>query len=258
MELSGFQNVISLYKLSIQKFISAMIKDIDKLITELTPEQKEYLLGKLRSAVFGGISKDVITCPCCDDDKFIKHGSYKGTPKYLCKTTKKIFSYRSKSILSNITDIEKFEGLMEMMIDKNFPTLEDIQKKIKISSKTALDWRNKIITSLYKEVNFDNQIVEFDETFFRLSRKGRHGLGFGRTCGRKLVGDNNYNVKVFMTYSRSSKKLELYVSHMGKTAWTDVDNYLNVKKNVVVYSDRHRSYKKYFRKRDVAWKIRLS
>jgi len=79
-----------------------MIKDIDKLITELTPAQKEYLLAKLKSAVFGGISKDVIQCPCCNDKSFIKYGSYKETVKYKCKTTKKIFSYKSKSMYSII------------------------------------------------------------------------------------------------------------------------------------------------------------
>lgn len=224
---------------------------MDGLLSELSPEEKAYLLLKLKSSVLGSISKTVSECPCCSKTSFKKNGVYKGVQKYKCSLTSKIFTYKSNTVLSHILDITKFEQLMDLMIGRSFPTLKEIQQKLKVSAQTAFDWRTKILTALYKEINLDNNVIEFDETNFRLSRKGRKGMEFGRVRGKKLVGDNKFNVKVFMIFSRTTKKLELHVSHMGRTSHQDVENYLGVKNGLVVYSDRHQAYRKYFKKSGV-------
>ncbi|MFN8436414.1 MAG: IS1595 family transposase [Cytophagales bacterium] len=226
-------------------------RNIDSFISHLSVEEKSYLLSKLKSTVLS-LDKTVISCPCCNETNFKKNGFYKNVlQKYKCLNTSKVFSYKTNTILSHIQDLSKLEQLMELMVEKNFPTLKVIQETLKISAQTAFDWRTKIITALYKEINLDNNIIEFDETNFRLSRKGRQGMSFSRKRGEKLVGDNKYNVKVFMSYSRTTKKLELFTSHIGRTAFKDVENYLGVKKGLVVYSDKHQAYKKYFNKSNV-------
>lgn len=230
------------------------MKEIDKFLSSLNTQQKQYILSKLKIAVLGNISQTVGTCPCCGISNFKKDGSYKGVQKYKCRVTSRIFSYKSKSIISNIIKLDKMERLIELMIERNFPTLEEIKKTLGISIQTAHDWRTKILTAVYSIIEFDSEIIEFDETSFRLSRKGRQGMLYSRRSGKKLVGDNQYNVKVFMSYSRSSKKLELFASHMGRTTTQDVSNYLELKKDIVVYSDRHRSYRSYCVKRRVIQK----
>ena len=64
------------------------------------------------------------------------------------------------------------------------------------------------------------------------------------------MGDSNYAVKVFFTYSRDNKNLELQTSHMGRTSVQDLENYFlpNKFQNITVLSDRHRSYASYFKK----------
>jgi transposase-like protein len=224
---------------------------LDDFIVSLTSDQKKYILEKLKVAVFGNLPQEITKCPCCNSDNFIKKGSYKDKQKYKCRNTSKIFSYKTATIISGVWNLNKLEQLMDLMVSGKFPTLDEIQEKIGISRQTALDWRNKIITALYKEVSLDNQVIEFDETFFRISKKGRKGMMYSRKRGKKRVGDNQYNVKVFMAYSRSTGKLELFQSHMGKTSAQDVENYLGTKKSIVVYSDRHVSYKSYYKKRRV-------
>ncbi len=220
-------------------------KIIEKLLLSLTSEQKRYLLKELKKEVFGSISQDVKVCPCCGKSDFKKDGSYKGVQKYKCKTTSKIFTYKSNTIISNISNLDKMEELMEFMLERSFPTIDEIQERIGISRPTACDWRTKILTAVYAIVDLNHQVIEFDETNLRISRKGRQGMLYSRKSGKKLVGDNEYNVKIFMAYSRTTKKLELFQSHMGRSNSQDVENYLGAKKDIVVYSDKHRSYKKY-------------
>ena len=226
--------------------------DINELLNNLSVSERVLLLDKLKTLVFGDKTKDntsISACPCCNEIKIIKYGSYNNTPKYKCKTTNKIFTYRSKTILSGISNtyLGKLEELLTLMVNKKIPTITEIQYKLKICRQTAFDWRTKIITAIYKEVCLDNQLIEFDETNFRLSRKGRKGLVYGRKNGKKIVGDNPYNVKVFISYSRTNKKLELLVSHMGRSKGEDINNYLGSKKELVIYSDKHPSYKKVFK-----------
>jgi hypothetical protein len=150
--------------------------------------------------------------------------------------------------------MDKMEELMVFMLERSFPKIDEIQEKLGISRQTAYAWRTKIVTAVYEIIEFDSQVIEFDETNCRISRKGRRGMLYSRKSGKKLVGDNDYNVKIFMAYSRSTKKLELFQSHMGRTSSQDVENYLGTKRGIVVYTDKHGSYKKYCDKRGVVQK----
>ncbi|ABG58452.1 hypothetical protein CHU_1177 [Cytophaga hutchinsonii ATCC 33406] len=58
-----------------------------------------------------------------------------------------------------------------------------------------------------------------------------------------------------MSYSRTTKNLELFASHMGKSSAQDVENYLGVKKGLVVFSDKHVSYGKYYKRKRVVNKV---
>ena len=229
---------------------------IDQFLTVLSADQKKYLLERLKSLLFGNIFKTVTVCPCCNDSKFVKSGLYKGIQKFKCKNTSRVFTFKSNTILSYVYKLDKLTQLVDIMGTGRFPTIREINKEIGVSMQTAFDWRTKIMTAIYEDVELKDSIIEFDETNFRLSRKGRKGMDkkYTRKRGHKLVGDNKMNVKVFMAYSRATNKVELYESHMGRTSALDVANYLGVKKGLVIYSDKHQSYGKFYNDYNVPYK----
>jgi hypothetical protein len=65
--------------------------------------------------------------------------------------------------------------------------------------------------------------------------------------------DSNYNVKLFFSYGRKSKLLDIYQSHMGRTSVAHLENYFGFNKisNVIALSDKHISYKSFFIKNDI-------
>ena len=129
---------------------------IDTFLLQLSEDEKKYLIYKLKEVFISNISQAVFLCPCCSQSNFIKHGSYKGTQKYKCKTTSKIFTFKSQTVLSGITKQETFEKFLEMLSMGFFPTIRDLSKRLKISMQTAFDWRTKVITALYSDVNLNN------------------------------------------------------------------------------------------------------
>jgi transposase-like protein len=193
-----------------------IINKLNGLIQGLSEERRAYYLEALRKEVNGVSKIEVTECPCCEQTNFMKYGFYKGVQKYKCRNTNQSFSYKTNLIISGLVKLNKMDRLMELMMTIGYLTLDEIQKSVLISRPTALNWRNKILTAIHKVISMSG-IIEFDETNLRLSFKGRHGLKYARKRGKKLVGDNDYNVKVFMAYSRTSKKIELYQSHTGRT-----------------------------------------
>lgn len=228
--------------------------NFNRFLNNLSTKQKSELLNLLKKSLASVLTIDIKLCPCCNKNQFVKNGSYKGVQKYRCQLTKKNFTYKTNTIISGLIKTNGINELINLLGKGNLPTVSEIQKKLHISRQTAFDWRTKILSALYNNVNLDNQVIEFDETNHYLSRKGRNGLDsrFTRKRGsRRGVGDNKYNVKIFMSYSRSAKKLNLYVSHLGKTNTKDIRNYFSICDNPIIYCDGHKSYSKYFKDNNV-------
>jgi transposase-like protein len=227
-------------------------KNVTYLLNNLTTEEKVVLFNKLKAELTNLISTTVSVCPCCNGTSFVKDGKYKGVQKYQCKASKKYFTYKTNTILSGINKLDKLSELINLLSNGVLPTIDQIQHTIHICHQTAFDWRTKILTCLYNEIDMDNQVIEFDEAFHYLSRKGRKGMKYARKRGsKKRVGDNSYTGKVFMTFSRATKQIDFHFSHIGRTKATNVGNYLGTCKDIVVYSDSHRSYSSYFKKAEV-------
>jgi transposase-like protein len=228
-----------------------IVSQLEKLASTLTDEQKYSLLNRLRDLFFGGISKEITLCPCCNSTNFVKNGSPRGVQRYKCKNTSQAFTYKTKTILSGVKKLDKLTQLIDLLSKGRLPTIREISRELNISMQTAFDFRTKILTAIYEDIELSNNLIEFDEKNFRLSRKGRKGMKYTRKRGKKLVGDNDFNIKVFISYSRTTKKLELYASHMGRTSSNDVENYLGTKKDLAVYSDKHNAYVKFYKDRDI-------
>jgi transposase-like protein len=226
--------------------------NIEKIVGNLSETEKVELLEFLKHSLSRILSKEITVCPCCLENNFIKNGKYHDVQKYKCGNTNKVFSYKTNTVLSRIVHLDKLTNFINMLDNGILPTISAMQEYLHISRQTAFDWRNKVLSALYNNTKLDNQMIEFDEFHHPLSRKGRRGLAYSRKRGsRRKVGDNKYTGKVFMSYSRSMGKVDLHFSHIGKTKAMDVENYLGLNKDIMVFSDKHPSYRKFYRENHI-------
>ena len=227
-------------------------------VSKLTPAEKKELMTFLKNSfsVFDDYAT-VNQCPFCQSKKFIKHDNRNNVVRYLCKDCHKTFTYKTNTILTGIyaKNLHKWNAFVEDFMSLNIAPLDEICNKLDISKQTAFNWRHKLIASLDTKGNtkFSNESIEFDETYFLISRKGRqdsnHGYKKLRYWRKSQVGDSKYNVKVFFTYGRDSKQLELTQSHMGRTSANDLKNYFTANKfdGIRILSDSHPTYKSFFK-----------
>ncbi|NJK94626.1 MAG: IS1595 family transposase [Bacteroidetes bacterium] len=232
----------------------------DKLklsVQKLNKSQKLELINYIKSSysVFDDFSH-VQGCPRCGSTHIVKNGTRNSITRYLCKDCRKSFTYKSTTILKGIHKINKWNEFVEEFISLKISSIEEITERLEISKQTALNWRHKLLAALMsKENNFSDETIEFDETFFLVSRKGRDKFQIEdyrayKKWRRGQVGDSPYNVKVFFTYGRDGKHIELSMSHMGRTSMEHLKNYFIKSKfeDATVYSDSHPSYIGFFRR----------
>ena len=235
------------------------IEGLKKRIGELSIKEKQELIKYIKNSytIFDEHS-DVKCCPNCQSTKIIKNGKRKGVQNYICKNCASHFTYKTNTVLSGMIELNKWNRFVENFMSLNLTSLDELSRTLDITEQTALNWRHKLLSALSLstyDLKFKNETVEFDETFFLISRKGRRGLDLGKNRSwyrhwrKSQVGESNYNVKVFFTYGRSSKQMELYKSHMGRTSSEDLAKYIlpTKFKDVTFYTDAHRSYWKFFR-----------
>ena len=150
---------------------------------------------------------------------------------------------------------------VEDFITLNISSIKEITKTLDISIQTAIDWRHKLLSALVsKENKFENETIEFDETYFLISRKGVQDLGIKNQKvyrkwrrGKAKIGDSKYNVKMFFTYGRENSHLDLCMNHMGRSSVEKLENYFlpNKFKNIRIISDEHITYSAFCMKHNI-------
>lgn len=126
-------------------------------------------------------SKVSESCPHCHQNNVTKYGKTKsGEQRYFCKDCHKTFVATINSIFyksqKNMVVWEKF---ISCMVDKF--SISKAAEICEISTHTAFTWRHKILDAIIaytKEPKLKN-IIEADETFFKLSFKGTRKLPKG-------------------------------------------------------------------------------
>lgn len=231
-------------------------------IQKLSIKEKKDLIDFIKGSysLFDGYSTCVKGCPVCQSSRIVKNGTRKGVQKYVCRHCEKNFNYKTNSVLAKIQKLNKWNEFVEDFTSLNITSLKAMSQKLQVSQQTAFNWRHKLLSAMIPkaEVIFKNEAIEFDETWLRLSRKARRGLGIKdksayRKWRRKQTGDSNYNVKVFFTYGRDSRQLDTHQSHTGRTSVVDMENYFvrDKFKDVTVFSDAHYTYKSFFRDNNI-------
>ncbi len=236
---------------------------IDKIksnINKLKVNERLELIDFIKNSysIFNEFA-NVEKCPRCQSNHIVKNGVRNNINRFLCRDCGKSFTYKSDTILSGINELNKWNLFVEDFMSLNITPINDLSRKLDISRQTAMDWRHKLLASLVnRENNFSNDTIEFDESYFLISRKGRRNMAItNRSTYRKWregqVGDTDYQVKLFFTYGRNTGILELFKSHMGRTSAENLNNYFlpNRFQNITTYTDSHRSYSAFFRDNNI-------
>lgn len=236
------------------------INKIKSGINNLNIQQRQELIDYIRNSysIFTEHA-NIEKCPVCLSENIVRNGIRNNINRFICKDCKKSFTFKTNTVISGIKELNKWNLFVEDFMTLNIPSIEFISKKLGISKQTAMDWRHKLLSALVlKEQDFSYQKIEFDESWYLISRKGRRNMGITdykryRRWREHLRGDNKYNVKILFTYGRDNNKLELYKSHMGRTSADHLKNYFvpNRFNNITAYTDTHRSYASFFNENNI-------
>lgn len=177
------------------------LQDLQKSFLQLAPEEQEAFLESLRQAGFGFEPirhptstslgpqeahqlaerrfKNGTFCPFCGSVHVIRHGRQAdGTQRYRCKDCGKTFQASSNTVLRQFdpTRLAKLRRFVHCMLLEI--SLRKCARECEISTLTAFTWRHKILDALagMLESAVLQGIVEYDETFLKLSFKGHRKM----------------------------------------------------------------------------------
>jgi transposase-like protein len=155
--------------------INKLEKLIDKMPLNKKLEISKYINNSY--SIFDEYSK-IEKCPYCNSTYIVKNGTRKGINRYICRDCKKSFTYKTNTPIHYIHKINKWNEFVEDFKTLKFTTISDIKKKLNISTQTAFNWRHKLLSTIVLESNtFSDEMIEFDESYFLISRKGRKNMG---------------------------------------------------------------------------------
>ena len=232
---------------------------LDDYFLQLSKSDKEELYQLLRKDLHGvtpveienvrseQITNKPISCPHCNSEKIIGFGHYKYSKRFRCKSCTKTFNEMTGTPMANLKKADEFSHYLELFPQRL--SLRELAEKLKISIRTAFDWRHKILTALsnYSDGHFEG-IVESDDKQFEFSEKGRKDLErkpYKRPSDReKKRGNTNKKVVVIVSSDRKNKR-DITLAKFGRIDKKSLTTILGDKittKNKLC-TDSHYSYK---------------
>lgn len=147
-------------------------------LNSLSSEQRQRLSVKL-SEIEADSPLDVVdsaegkpVCPDCESNAVIRYGCQDGLQTFKCKACGRRFNRLSKTPLSRLRHRDKWRKAVEAIEQKS--TLSQMQANLEICRDTAHRWRHRFLKTLEHSGNPKlSGIVEADETFIRVSHKGK-------------------------------------------------------------------------------------
>ena len=159
--------------------MDAKIEDLMNYIHQLNHSERMLLISALDGIDDQGKVTDLIEslqdnnrhCPYCTCTKIHKHGKSASLQRYSCQICGKTFNALSGTPLARLRKKELWLKYMDCMLESM--TLRKTAKKLGITLKTAFLWRHRFIKEFKKDTpKVMSGIVEADETYFQISRKG--------------------------------------------------------------------------------------
>lgn len=246
---------------------------IKRALLKLTPTEQARMLSELTDVVRDTAPtaavpsdaldkqrfKDGVFCPHCGSQKVVKNGRQPdGTQRYRCQACRKTFNAATRTVMKghHVRNREKLRKYVHCMMLK-LP-LRKAADECEIDLKTSFLWRHMILDALALTLQNSvlNGIVEFDETFFRLSFKGHkrmdsvveNGIPLpahkrGADFSRAGLGRNQVCVPVAVSQSGGFFG---QVSNLGKPTSTDLQNVLtgHCQAGAVLCADSGRAIKR--------------
>ena len=184
-------------------------------------------------------------CPFCHRTRIYKHGHRSGLQRYKCAACDKTFNALTHTPLARMRKKALWLQYMDYML--NSLVLRDIAERLEVDKKTALLWRHHFSTWLYKDTpRILEGIVEADETYFRISKKGNRHLNrkpYKRGGQDSPRGLSKKQVCVFTAADRSHHSLE-FIAGLGtvKGCWLDRVFQSRIAVDTVLVTDGLKSY----------------
>lgn len=197
-------------------------------------------------------------CPYCKRTKIYKHGKSTNLQRYKCHVCGKTFNALSGTPLARLRKKELWLKYMDCMLDSM--TLRKIAIKLKINLKTAFLWRHRFIQEFKKDTPEQmSGIVEADETYFQISRKGTRQLtrkAHRRGRESKKRGLSKEKVCVLTVMDRSHNGVEV-VTGLGPVKGEGLHRHLfnKIALDSIMVTDGHRSYNYFCLKNNISHKV---
>ena len=154
--------------------------DIDAIIKKLSPQQKSQLRKALNLEFNDSLELKLNNdspnkCPHCGSTEIRSGGKARGIQRFKCKECRKTFGANNKTpFFYSKKSMETWNHYLDLMFNGYRMSVRDIAKASGIDKNTAFAWRHKILHALKHVMDEPlNGIVEADETYFRLSYKGK-------------------------------------------------------------------------------------
>ena len=112
------------------------------------------------------------TCPHCGTAGAVANGHNKGLQRYRCKGCKRTFNALSRTPLSKLAHRDRWLEFSQCMADGD--TVAASAARCGIHPSTAFRWRHRFLAAVKSGAAKLKGIVEADETFVLLSKKGNH------------------------------------------------------------------------------------
>ena len=234
--------------------------ELKKAINSLSYADKRELLEALeRSAQSHSISNELeeqrfskgIYCPHCGCVENVqKFGKSNSKQRYRCKDCGRTFSATSESVLSGThKSLSIWEKYIECMLDGL--SIRKSAEECGISLQTSFVWRHKILDALSKNVEKETRlsgVIEADETFFRVSYKGRKKNmsrpSYHRGTKASKRGLSRQQVCVPCAIDRSNSVISK-ICNLGKISTRELTAFYEgkVQEGAIFCTDSEKSYK---------------
>lgn len=169
-----------------------------ELIQKLEPEQKQCIKELLEpnqssadqpKTLLVRIEENFCThprCPHCESEEIRKWGKQVDKQRFQCKSCHKTFTSLTKTKLSGLHYIALLDQYLECMLAGM--SLRKAARYCSISLDTSFHIRHRLMSLVadHKSESLEG-IVEIDETFFRLSHKGKRGVEKPRKRGGSSI-----------------------------------------------------------------------
>ncbi|MBR2961208.1 MAG: IS1595 family transposase [Burkholderiaceae bacterium] len=190
-------------------------------------------------------------CPDCGSIAFVKNGTTKlGKQRYRCKDCGKSFVRSTDTIIHRTRhSVEQWLGYIHCMMQEF--SLRECAKFCQITLRTAFIWRHKVLDALQNmmsEVSLGGNI-QADETYFRLSFKGRGNVPLGRKSRKRgssmqLRGLSKEQVCVVCGVTKEGMSVSKIAS-LGKPTWNKIKDVLDghIEKGSTFVTDSFTAYR---------------